>query len=125
MNNKGQSLVLFVLLIPLLFMILYMVYEISLMVKLKEEIDNINYLVINFNLDKIEEDNIETKIKDMIIKNKSDVFISLVEIKDNKLYITLEDKLDNKIFSDMEIFRVKSSYVGYIENNKKIIERAK
>ena len=125
MNNKGQSLVLFVLLIPLLFMILYMVYEISLMVKLKEEIDNINYLVINFNLDKIEDDNIETKIKDMIIKNKSDVFISLVEIKDNKLYITLEDKLDNKIFNNMEIFRVKSSYVGYIEDNKKIIERAK
>ena len=42
LNNKGQSLVMFVLLIPLLMLILVMVVDIGNMVNVKLELNNIN-----------------------------------------------------------------------------------
>lgn len=123
MNNRGQSLVLFVLLIPVLLLILYMVYEIGLMVHLKNQIDNINYIAMDFAVSEIEKADIIDLTKELIIVNKNDIDKIDVLILDNKVYIKLEDALDNKIFKN--VFKVKSSYVGYIDNNKIVIERAK
>jgi len=47
MNNKGQSLILFVLLFPIIFLILVLVYDIGNMILLKLELDNINKLVMD------------------------------------------------------------------------------
>lgn len=122
MNNKGQSLVTFVLLIPVIILILFMVYDIGSMVLLKIELNNINYLVTDYGVDKMDEMNIQDKLREMINKNKSDIDDIDISVKENKLYITLEDTLDNKI-SLIRKFKVKikSSYVGYIEEDKKKI----
>ncbi len=125
MNNKGQSLVLFVLLIPVLFMLLYMVYEIGKMVKLNEEINNINYLTLEYILDAPIDDSTSDKIEKMILKNKSDISKIDITIDSDKIYITLEDSINNIIFKNIGIFKVKSEFVGYIEDGKKVIERAK
>ena len=124
MNNKGQSLVTFVLLIPIIILILFMVYDIGSMVLLKIELNNINYLTMDYGVDKIDEINIQDKLRDMINKNKSDIDNIDISVKENKLYITLEDTLDNKI-SLIRKFKIKitSSYIGYMEeDNKKIMK---
>lgn len=124
MNNKGQSLVTFVLVIPIIFLIFMMIYDIGNMVLLKIELNNINNIALDYGLDNINEENIKDKIETLIIKNKNDINSISINIEDNKIYITLEDSVNTKI-SFGNIFNVKSSYVGYIDNDKKIIERNK
>lgn len=124
MNNKGQSLVTFVLVIPIAVLIFMMIYDIGSMVLLKSELNNINYLAIDYGLSNINEEDVNEKIKSLIVKNKSKIDNISINIEDNKIYIILEDSIDTKI-SLKKIFKVKSSYVGYLENDKKKIERNK
>lgn len=123
MNNRGQSLVLFVLLIPLVLMILYAVYEIGRMTLLKHELDNINTIALDYGIDKINDVNIDIEIKELIEKNKNDIDKIDIKILDDKMYITLEDSLSKKTSLFKNVFIVKSSYVGYMDNDKKKIER--
>lgn len=127
MNNKGQSLVLFVILIPILFMILFMVYEVGRMALLKHELNDINYLVIDCVLDKTTNENNTDDIKELINKNKSDIDNIEVKIEDEKIYVTLEDSISTKVslIKSSQIFKVKSSYVGYMKEDKKAIERVR
>ena len=127
MNNKGQSLVLFVILIPILFMILFMVYEVGRMALLKHELNDINYLVIDCVLDKTINENNTDDIKELINKNKSDIDNIEVKIEDEKIYVTLEDSINTKVslIKSSQIFKVKSSYVGYMKEDKKAIERVR
>ena len=119
MNNKGQSLVLFILLIPLVLLILFMIYDIANMVQLKIELDNINYLAVDYGIDKMNDDDIYVKLNKLIIKNKPDIDSIAINIAEDKLNIVLEDKLDKMFIS--KFFSVKSSYTGYIEDDKKKI----
>ena len=122
MNNKGQSLVTFVLLIPIIFLILFMVYDIGSMVLLKIELNNINYLVTDYGVDKLDDVDINDKLRDMINKNKNDIDNIEIDISDNKLNIVLEDTLDNKISLIRKFkIKIKSSYMGYMEDDKKKI----
>ena len=85
MNNKGQSLVLFVIMIPLILFILFMVYDIGNMVLLKERLDNINYLVINYGLDHVSDNGIQDKLNELINKNKDDIDSVSIVIENNKI----------------------------------------
>lgn len=125
MNSRGQSLISFVLIIPIILMILFMVYDIGNMVLLREKLDNINYITIDYGLDKLEDNDLANKINEMIKKNKDDIDIINIGISDGKIRIVLEDRLDNKLslINKFKFFNVKSSYIGYIENDKKIIRR--
>ncbi len=125
MNNKGQSLISFVLIIPVVLMILFMVYDIGNMVLLRDELDNINYLVIDYGLDKLDDEKLGNKLDEMIKKNKNDIDSIAISVSDDKIMISLEDKIDNKLslINKIKVFDVKSNYVGYIENNKKIIRK--
>lgn len=125
MNNKGQSLVTFMLLIPIFLLVLYMVYEIGRMASLKNQLDSINYLAVSYAVNHMDEEGIQDRVRDLINKNKSDIDNIQIDILDNKIYVTLRDKLDKQIFSRMGIFSVKSTYVGYIQDEEKIIERDK
>ena len=127
MNNKGQSLVLFVITIPLLLIILFMVYDIGNIVLLKEKLDNINYITLDYGLDKLDNNNLKNTLNEMIIKNSNDIDKIDISIENNIIKITLKDKINNK-FSILKIFKsldVSSSYIGYIEDNKKIIRKDK
>ena len=140
-NNKGQSLVLFVIILPILLIILILVIDIGRVILLKNELDSINKIVLDYGLDEMSDidnksnvdgnllnnnvDDIKNRIKNIIMLNKDDIDTINIDLKDNKIYIYLEDSI-NGIFSkliDISIFDVKSSYVGYIDNDKKRIER--
>ena len=125
MNNKGQSLVLFVLLIPLVFLLLFMVYEIGRMTLLRHELDNINMIATDYGITKMNDDNAIDKVKELIVKNNSEIDNISINIEDNKIYITLEDKLDMNVSLFKNVFVVKSAYVGYMENDKKVIKKDK
>ena len=121
MNNKGQSLISFIFIIPIILLVLFMVYDIGKMVLLRIELDNINYLVIDYGIDKIDDSDIDNKLREMIYKNKDDIDNVEIKIEDNSLNIIIEDKLNNNISLIKNIFKAKSSYIGYIEDGKKKI----
>ena len=124
LNNKGQVLVMFVLLIPIFLLVLVLIVDISNLFIKKNELNNINYLVIDTILDKEIDD---LKIKDLILKNDKDIIINKISINNAVVEINLEKEY-NGIFSHLagkKIYNIESNYKGYKENNKKIIERVK
>ena len=82
MNNKGQSLVTFVLILPILLLIVLMVYEIGMMSRLKNEMNSINYLAISYGIDKITDENLEEEIKALILKNDDKIENIVVSVED-------------------------------------------
>lgn len=122
MNNKGQSLVTFVIIFPILFLMFLLVYNIGSMVLLKSELDDINYIALDYGIDNINNDNCIDNVKKLIVKNKDNIDNVNINIEDGKMYIILEDSIDTKA-SFGNVFNVKSSYVGYIKDDKKIIEK--
>lgn len=127
MNSRGQSLISFVLIIPIILMILFMVYDIGNMILLREKLDNINYVVIDYGLDNIDDLDLNAKLNELIKKNKDDIEVVNISISEGKIRITLEDRLDNKfsLISKFKTFTIKSSYIGYKENDKKVIRKDK
>ena len=123
MNNKGQSLILFVLLVPVVLLLLYAVYEVGRMALLRHELDNINEIAVYYGVSKFDDENAIEDIRSLIKKNKRDIDKITINIEDDKLYIVLEDKLDKNVSLFKNAFVVESSYVGYIENEKKIIKK--
>lgn len=123
MNNKGQSLVTFVLVLPILLLILLTIYDIGNMVLLKNELRNISYIVLDYGISNVDDDNLIQDMKALVLKNKSDVDdISIAKDDDGRIHVLLYDTVNTKI-SFSNIFKIKVSYVGYMDDNKKIIER--
>ena len=134
LNNRGQSLILFVIVLPVLLLILVLVIDIGRVVSLKQELNNISEIVLDYGIDYLNNDmddnidsisSIENKLIEIIELNKDDIDEIDVRIDNNKIYILLSDSVDG-IFSsilDIDMFDIKSSYVGYMDNNKKRIER--
>lgn len=127
MNNKGQSLISFVLIVPIILLTLFMVYDIGNMVLLKGQLDNINYLTIDYGLDKLDDVDLNNKLTEMINKNKDDIDKIEININDAEIRILLEDKIENKLslINKFDVLDIKSNYVGYIQDNKKIIRKDK
>ena len=158
LNNRGQSLVLFVITLPVLLIVLVIVIDIGRVISLKQELNSISELVLDYGLDYLNDvgidnsdgnidtdvnnindnvngdsvrnnnlssDNIDDKLIEMIKLNKNDIDFIDVRIDDSKLYIELNDRVDG-IFSsivDISVFNIRSTYVGYMNNNEKRIER--
>ncbi len=126
MNNKGQSLILFVLIIPILLGILALTIDLGNALVTKNSLDNITELVLNYCLEK---NNEEYKLNDsdiiqlMNLNTKKE--ISSVQIENDTITIKSETNIKGiytNIFS-IPGFKVVSKYKGYIENNKKIIKK--
>lgn len=127
MNNRGQSLVAFVLIVPVIFLLILMVYDIGSMVLLKKELDDINYLTLDYAINHMYDQDIYDKLNEIINKNKTDVEEVNIQIDNDKVFITLKDKINNKLslINKVGVFDIESSYVGYLDNGKKKIEKNK
>ena len=124
LNNKGQSLVLFVIILPIILFILVFVMDVGRAINLKYELINISNIVLDYGLDSMNDENIINDLEELVILNKSDIDNINVRVENEKIYIDLVDKYNGVLSSlvDISIFNINTSYVGYIENEKKRIE---
>lgn len=123
-NNKGQSLVMFVLIIPIFLLILTLVYDVGNAIYEKDRLSNTNYLAIEYGLNNIDTAT-ENDLKDLIEQNTSNVKKIYVTIEDNQIEIKIEKDVKSiigKIFN-FNLVEIKSYYKGKIINDKKEIER--
>ena len=125
LNNKGQSLVLFVVMLPILLLIVILVIDVGKAFVLKQELKNISDIVLNYGLDNLSDENLYDELNELVKLNNNEIDNVNIEIDNNKIYIELKEK-NNGIFSDIiniSIFDVNTSYVGYMKDENKVIER--
>lgn len=126
MNNKGQSLVLFVIFIPLVLIIGAFVLDLGYAKYYQNKIDDINKSATYYALDNIEDLNVD-KVKSFITDNDDSLKdINIISFSDDKeVEIIINAKVQG-IFtavSGKELYDVKSHFKGKIIDDKKVIER--
>lgn len=123
-NNKGQSLVMFVLIIPIFLLILTLVYDVGNAIYEKDRLSNTNYLTIEYGLNNIDTVT-ENDLKNLIEQNTSNPKYIYVTIEDNQIEIKMEKdakSIIGKMFN-FNLVKIISHYKGKIINNQKEIER--
>ena len=124
LNNKGQSLVLFILIIPILFGIMVLVIDMGNVIYYKQDMDNIDKIVIEYGLDNMEDVNVLSDMKKLAKENNKDLSIEII-FNDMEFYVSSSYYV-NGIFSNifnMKGFLVKSEYKGYKDIDKNIIKK--
>ena len=123
-NNKGQSLVMFVLIIPIFLLILTLVYDGGNAIYQKDRLSNTNYLTIEYGLNNIDTVT-ENDLKNLIEQNTSNLKYIYVTIEENQIEIKMEKdakSIIGKMFN-FNLVKIISHYKGKIINNQKEIER--
>lgn len=123
-NNKGQSLVMFVLIIPIFLLILTLIYDVGNAIYEKDRLSNTNYLTIEYGLNNIDTIT-ENDLKNLIEKNTSNIKYIYVTIEENQIEIKMEKdakSIIGKMFN-FNLVKIISHYKGKIINNQKEIER--
>lgn len=121
-DNRGQSLVTFVLILPVILLMGLALYDIGNMVLLKSKLTNISYIVLDYGITNIDDDSVIDNMRALALKNDSKLDDIVINKEDDKVYVTLYDSVNTKI-SFSNIFKIKVSYVGYMKDDRKVIER--
>lgn len=117
MDKKGQSLVIFVMLLPIIFVLILILGEVGNLLITQNKYESESRRVIKYGLKHIEEENIESKLNELININVEGE--KTVSIKDSIIEIKIHKP--NKILNinyDIDI-----DLIGYKENEKIKIER--
>lgn len=126
MNNKGQTLVLFVVILPVLLLLLVLIIDVGKMITLKLELNNISEIVLDYGIDNLDNENIRDELINLVKLNKSDIDDVEIEIVNDKIHLELEAS-GKGLFTgliDKDLFTIETDYVGYIDDNgEKRIER--
>lgn len=122
MNNRGQALVVFIIMIPIFFMLLGVVIDISYASYEKRKIENNIKYVARTSFDKRLD---EEKIEDLILTNLDDVKEYKVYYDNNSLNIYVKTKV-NGVFSNLfnnPIKNIEVNYKAYFDGDNVIVER--
>lgn len=140
LNNKGQSLILFILFIPVLLGIMALVIDIGHGYSKKNEMDNVLEFILNHGIETGEvffENNGKDYFNEELVNWKDDLVVLLnYNLDDCENKIILEDKqiivvsktYVEGIFSNVfkiKGFAIESKYKGYINDGKVVIEKIK
>lgn len=120
MNNKGQALVVFVLVLPLIILIIAGVMEMGKLSLTKNEYENSIIDTINYGLDNLDKENVKEKMTALLDKNISGT--KNVEISDGVIKVHVTSNLDgmfSKLFKSQ--YDINLTYKGYISEGKKKI----
>lgn len=114
MKNKGQALVLFVLLLPIIILTFSFVVDIGYVSVTKKRIDN--------NIEKIIENSFENElteeeIKNLIIKNIDNIYIREITKTENNLKVDIKVTIDT-IFSSIKKNTYEKTYIATKQENE-------
>ena len=121
LNNKGQTLVLFVMLLPIMLLVMVLVFDIGKSIVEKQKLDNISFMIVSYGIEHSKDDNIEDTLKELVTLNYKDATDVEVLVKDDYVSVSLSGKVKG-VFGNLvgkSFFEVRSYYIGNI-NDKKI-----
>lgn len=111
MNNKGQTLILFVLLLPLLLLLMAFVIDTGMILKEKTKLDSTLRTVLKTTYKEKEEENYEERLTKLLEENEIPCNNMELELKENKirLQITYEkESIFGKIIG-LNTYKIKST----------------
>ena len=121
MNNKGQTLVIFIIILPILLMIFTLIVDLGFLYIEKRNIDNNVYDSVEYYLDNITDENIENKINKLLNKNIKDIDDIIINETDEYIEIKVS-KIRKSLFSIItKDNQINITYKG-IKESKKIIK---
>ena len=106
MNNKGQSLVVFIIILPILLMIFTLIIDLGFMYIEKRNIDINCYDAVEYYLENINKEDIEEKVNNLLNENIKN--IDEILIKDEEDYV------------EISITKNRKSIYSIISNNTEI-----
>ncbi len=121
LNNRGQTLVLFVMLLPIMLLVMVLVFDIGKSIVEKQKLDNISFMIVSYGIEHSKDDNIEGTLKELVTLNYKDATDVEVLVKDDYVSVSLSGKVKG-VFGNLvgkSFFEVRSYYIGNI-NDKKI-----
>ena len=127
MNKKGQVLVAFVLILPLILMFGSLIVDVGYLYIEKRDVDNNIKDAIKYGLKNINEDNnyLKYKIENQIKLNIDNIDILNVNIDNNMIEIKLTKKKESVfayIFSNAK-YEISTHYRGYNDKNNFILRK--
>lgn len=126
LNNKGQSLVMFIIIIPIFCLILTLVYDVGSAIYEKNRLSNTSYMVIDYGLDNLDSIN-ESKLIELVMKNANNLSYVSILIEEDEIEVKLNKDIKGIIggMFGFNLIEASSYYEGKIINGEKKIERIK
>lgn len=121
MNNKGQTLVMFVLVLPILFIILTLVIDLGFLYIEKRNVSNNVVDAVEYYLENMEDININSKVQELLNKNIED--IAQINIDDTHDNVKINVIKEHSGFYSALPFnqKIDITYIGD-KNSKEIIK---
>ena len=117
MNNKGQTLVVFIIFIPVIILLMAFIVDTSLMYIAKSKLNDLSKTIIKEIYD-VEDKN--SKVEELLKANEINYNNYDIEINDNKVKLSIKEEIDS-VFGRMignESYTIKSEVTGYKDNDK-------
>lgn len=123
MNKKGQVLVLFLILLPFLLLLVGLIVDLGLAYNEKRKMEHAIADSIGYALDHINEEETVLKINmtSLLKENIKDIYELRIEIKDDKVYVRVEKRIDTIFLPKNQILKL--SYQGEVINGEKRIKK--
>lgn len=127
MNRKGQVLVMFIILLPIFFIVMTLLVDIGNLILTNNEINDVSYMVLEHCLDNIDEEDIIDTSKELLKLNNKELNIELFKMENNRVYLNIDYQVKGIISNiiNIKLFDINNKYEAYIKDGKKIIERIK
>lgn len=126
MNNKGQTLVLFILLLPLLFLFCAMVLEAGNALIMRRQIDSEirHALKYGLTLDNNTNDEIRDKMYNLLTENLGTDIDVDIRVATSDIYVTVVKKYQSLFpFVVKQDYTLKRDFRGYVSNDEVKIEK--
>lgn len=128
LSNTGQSLAIFIVFIPVFIIIGTFAVDITYAKYNMGKLNESSKMIIRYGLNHIDESPYEDMV-DLIYQNNDDIDNYSIDINEENKEITMTITAYSKSFfgkiMNKNIFKQKSSYKGYIKDDRKIIEEVK
>lgn len=119
LNNKGQILVLFVVLIPIMLLIMVLVIDCGNVMIEKRKLDNVSKMILDYGVLHIDDEDVENEIVELFELNIDDVVVD-VNISNGEISISSTKYVDG-VFSkiiNVNGFKIDSYYESSIINKE-------
>ena len=119
LNNKGQVLVCFVIMLPILLLAIALIVNLGIYGIEKRKVSNTVKDTIKYGLNHIDDDNVKDTMRDLIIQNIDDINASDINITTNNSYIKINvTKTEKALFSGFNNnLQIDVIYSGNISDN--------
>ena len=120
MNKKGQTLIAFVLLLPIVLLFLAFVVDTGLLLKEKTKGNNTLRTILKTTYKDYQEENYEEKVKDLLEKNNIPTENTIIKIEEKQIHVTNEYEIES-IFGSiigLKTYKIKIGYSASINEEK-------